>query len=602
MQYREYSMKYLLAAALLVFSAAIQAATNRTADTQGDEKANNELLQQERQSIDTAIDEQQRQQRETEALFEREQTPPPVVGNNVSDETSPESNDYERPQAKADAENKTTFDVWEYRVEGNNVLGKEWIERAVYPYLGPEKTIESVQAARSNLEQVYKNNGYPTVFVDIPEQDVDNGVVTLRVTEGKIGRVSITGARYYSLGKIREQVPALQEGTTPYMPELQEQLADLNKGVAGRAVTPLLRPGDTPGKLDVELQVKDEFPLHGSIDINDRFIVNTSRLRLNANLRYDNLWQKGHSASLGYVVAPQDRSEVEVIFGTYVFRFPGSNKLLALYAVNSASDIASTGEINQIGNGVILGARAIFPLPAFESYTHNLTLGVDYKDFDESTQLLGFDVLNTPASYLSFIPAYTGNWFHEGGRTSLTVEAHLAPRGLGNTPGEFENKRVGARPNFAFFQGSLSHEQRLPLNTMLKLSLSGQLADAPLIANEQFSAGGMDTVRGYFEAQQLSDDGVIGSIELHSPSIASYLAEFFNDVHFYGFFDTARMTIQQPLPDQISRFTLSSVGMGMEMRAFDALNSNLLWAYVLDDNGTIQSGDSRVHFNVGYEF
>lgn len=47
-------MNYLLAAALFVFSAAIQAASTRTAETQGNEKANNELLQQERQSIDTA--------------------------------------------------------------------------------------------------------------------------------------------------------------------------------------------------------------------------------------------------------------------------------------------------------------------------------------------------------------------------------------------------------------------------------------------------------------------------------------------------------------------------------------------------------------------
>ncbi len=494
------------------------------------------------------------------------------------------------------------FNVWEFRVEGNNLLGRGEIERTVYPFLGPDKTIDTVEAARSSLEQTYRNNGYPTVFVDIPEQDVDNGIVTLVVTEGEVGRISITGSRYYSLGKIREQVPSLQEGNTPYMPRVQEELASLNKGVAGRTVTPVMRPGDTPGQLDVELKVEDEFPLHGSIDINDRFIANTSRLRLNATLRYDNLWQKGHSASLGYVVAPQDRNEVEVIFGTYVLRFPGSDNVLAVYAVNSDSDVASIGDINQIGSGRIFGMRGIIPLPALNRYTHNLTLGIDYKDFDESTLLAGQSVLVQPASYLSFVPSYTGNWFHEGGKTTLTLEAHLSPRGLGNTDSEFQNKRVGSEPNFAFFKSKLVHEQQLPYRMRMSARLEAQLADGPLIANEQYASGGVDTVRGYFEAQQLGDDGVTGSLELHSPSIAKSIFDYLNDMHFFAFVDAARLKVQEPLPDQLSRFTLASVGVGMDLAAFDGFNSQLLWAYVLRDNGDIDRGDSRVHFKVGYEF
>ncbi len=516
-----------------------------------------------------------------------------------STETQAEENIFESKVAEEQTE--VTFNVWEYRVEGNNLLDRNLIERTVYPYLGPDKTIDDVEAARVALETTYRDNGYGTVFVDIPEQDVDDGIVSLNVTEGVIERVAITGSRYYSLGKIREQVPALKEGETPYLPEVQRQLADLNKGVAGRVVTPVLRPGKTPGKVEVELKVQDEFPLHGSIELNDRYAADTNRLRLNANLRYDNLWQLGHSASIGYVVAPEDRNEVEVIFGTYLVRFAGSNNLLALYAVNSSSDVATTGNINQIGRGNIAGARAIFPLPNLESFTHNLTFGADYKDFKETT-ILGADSFNSPISYLSFISSYSANWFHKNGRTTLGVDGIFAPRALGNTEKEFASKRTNAKPNFAILKANVEHSRNLYFDALLKLRLEAQIADSPLVSNEQFTAGGLDTVRGYLESQQLGDDGYIGSLELQSPSVAKYLGEFVNDLRFKTFVEGARLKIQQPNPEQRDRFTLASVGAGMDIRAFDGLNAEFLWAMALSDNSNIESGDSRLHFKFGYEF
>ena len=557
------------------------------------------------QDIQDALAEEQREgiYREGEEVV----APSEEVVEETSDDTEVTEDEVQPEQmAEQSSDDGVNFDIWEYRVEGNNLLGRDMIERTVYPHLGPKKTIDDVELARVALETAYRNNGYGTVFVDIPEQDVENGVVILNVTEGKIDRVAITGSRYYSLGKIREQVPAIQEGQTPYLPEVQKQLADLNKGVAGRVITPVLRPGKTPGKVEVELKVQDEFPLHGSVELNDRYTADTNELRLNANVRYDNLWQLGHSASVGYVVAPEDRDEVEVIFGTYLVRFPGSNNLLAFYAVDSSSDVATTGEINQIGNGNIVGGRAIFPLPNLDRFTHSVTFGADYKDFDETTRLLGVDALNTPVSYISFITSYSANWFHERGRTTFTADGHFAPRAIGNTEKEFENKRAGAKPNFAILKASLEHTRELYLDSLLKLKFQAQIADSPLISNEQFSAGGLDTVRGYLESQQLGDDAYLASIEVQSPSLAKYVGEYvgeyLNDFRFKAFAEGARLKIQQPLPDQVDRFTLASIGAGMDLTAFRGFNAEFLWAMALNDNDDIQSGDSRLHFKVGYEF
>src|SRR5262245_52201464 len=80
----------------------------------------------------------------------------------------------EAPQSSRD--DASRFLISEYRVLGNTVLPNIEIEETLYPRLGPDKTIDDVEKARSALESYYHDRGYGTVFVDVPEQDVSDGV------------------------------------------------------------------------------------------------------------------------------------------------------------------------------------------------------------------------------------------------------------------------------------------------------------------------------------------------------------------------------------------------------------------------------------------
>ena len=95
-----------------------------------------------------------------------------------------------RAQSESDGDVAATpsqvprFDIWEFQVEGNSLLERMQVERTVYSHLGPKKTIEDVEAARAGLEALYRSKGYATVLVNIPEQDVEEGIVFLDVIEG----------------------------------------------------------------------------------------------------------------------------------------------------------------------------------------------------------------------------------------------------------------------------------------------------------------------------------------------------------------------------------------------------------------------------------
>lgn len=503
------------------------------------------------------------------------------------------------PVEKAAAEKKpVTFDVWEFQITGNTLIDRTQIERTVYPFLGPNKSIDDVDAARGALETLYSNSGFPTVVVNLPEQKVTQGVVTLEVVQGSIDRTRVSGSRYFSLGKIRKGVPALAKGQVPYLPDVRDQLQALNQANGDRQVAPVFRPGRTPGTVEVELQVKDELPLHGSLEVNNHNSPNTTRTRLIGTLSYDNLWQSLHSMSLMYQLSPEKLSEVRVLAGTYLLPIGDAGSRLALYAIRSKSDseVASAGALSVIGKGSIFGTRWIKPFFSTPSNVNSLTLGLDWKDFNESTVLTGADTRQLPIDYSVFSAQYTGVLLGEAARTSYSVGAHFGLRGLGNSENEFANKRTGATANFAYLSAELDHEQRFHNGMRLVGGLHGKLAGQPLISNEQFSAGGSESVRGYHESEVLGDDGLQASLELHSPGYAPLSERWFGRFNALAFVDGAVVKIQQPLPEQDGQIELYSAGIGVRMRGSKKLEAALDIAWPLTGYGSIDSGDVRVDF------
>ena len=109
----------------------------------------------------------------------------------------------------------TNFQVNEYLVRGNTLLGNIDIESSVEPFLGPGRSMNDVHAAQNALQKLYQSKGYQSVVVEVPPQQVKNGVVLLQVVENSIGRVRVEGAKYHSPQEIRDAVPALAEGTIP---------------------------------------------------------------------------------------------------------------------------------------------------------------------------------------------------------------------------------------------------------------------------------------------------------------------------------------------------------------------------------------------------
>ncbi|MDP1658823.1 MAG: ShlB/FhaC/HecB family hemolysin secretion/activation protein [Methylotenera sp.] len=517
----------------------------------------------------------------------------------VKQEASPQVTDQEAlTSGKTNDKETNYFDILEFQVEGNTKLTTMQIEAAVYPQMGEKKTIADVDKARESLEKAYHQAGYLTVLVDIPEQDVDKKIVKLNVTEGKVGRLRVKDSHYFTLGRIKELSPSVKEGEVPHFPTVQADIARLNR-TADKRVTPVMKAGKAFGTVDVDLKVEDNLPLHASLELNDRYSQDTTRWRLGGMIRYDNLWQREHSLSLNFLVSPQNIDEVQVLSANYLMRFDESDMMLALYGVKSNSSVATVGGINILGKGTILGARLIKPLPSVDTYYHSISLGLDYKDFGQ-TVVFGSS-FDTPITYMPLSAVYTGTWQNVLSSTQLTTGINFGMRGLVSDEAEFASKRAGAKPNFFIAKAELQHTQTLPKGFQGFAKVDGQFSGAPLISNEQYLAGGVDTVRGYLEAEASGDQALHSTLEIRTPSLFKDIA-WLQDFKLSAFYDIAQIKTIDPSVGQNEKSTLSGAGFGVRIKALKRLNVNLDLAWPLNDSGVTKSGDLASHMRLWYEF
>jgi hemolysin activation/secretion protein len=167
---------------------------------------------------------------------------------------------------------------------------------------------------------------------------------------------------------------------------------------------------------------------------------------------------------------------------------------------------------------------------------------------------------------------------------------------------EFACKRFGAKPSYIYLRGELTHTRALPAGYQFFGRVSGQAAGQPLIANEQFPIGGVESVRGYTEFEFAADYGYSAAVEGRTPSFLGLLTEGPGELRALAFFDVGTGRLNDALPGQRDRITLASAGLGLRLRAWRTAVAALDLAFPFDENVRNTGRDPRVHFRVAYEF
>jgi hemolysin activation/secretion protein len=497
---------------------------------------------------------------------------------------------------------RRAIDIYEYRVEGADHLSQVEVETALAPFLGPGRELEDVEKARVALEKAYSDKGYQAVTVAIPPQKVRGGVVTLKVTEGTVGRLRVRGASWYSLSEIKREAPSLAEGTVPNFNDIVRDIVVLNQ-LPDRRVTPALRAGVLPNTIDVDLNVVDREPYHASLELNDRYSAGTTPMRLNGSVRYENLWQQGHSLSFGFQTAPARFSDAQVYSLTYLARFLEVPWLTAsVNGVIQNSDISTLGGSAVQGRGRTAGARLSFTLPGASTLFHNLSAGLDFKYYGKD---IPTDPFGMPVHYVPLSAQYAASWTGDTSQTQASATVLFNLRGLSSSDVAFDSKRYGATGSFVTTRVEASRTEELRGRFQLFARALGFFSPGPLIPSEQQTLGGAETVRGYLEAQAAGDRVALGGLEARSPSLFGWLGagagSWLQEWRFHLFTEGGRASLVDPLPEQQSLFYLWSTGGGTRVQ-LGMFHGALDVAIPLRSVGSTQQYKPRLHFRVAGEF
>jgi len=587
------------------------------------------------------------------------------------------------------------FEVNQYLVRGNTALPPEAITRAltnVDGAFGTNVSFDGIRAALTEVRGAYRERGYVTVDVRLPPQKLTNGTVKVQVIEGRLAAINVIGNHYYSSNNVRRALPSLRTNALLNSHILQSELDAANAN-RNRQIYPVVGPGPEPGTSELTLKVKDRLPWHARLELNNSGTPGTPDLRFNFNSQYDNLWGLDHQVGVQYSFSPEQmknendyvnspfddplvanysgyyrlplgsdnpvQQQVEAnpgSFGyneaTHKFNLPPATGRpeLNFYASRSTEDTGvQYGPLENVvttpllkidsrtsGDNVTLnegaGARFTLPLPQVATVSGSLSLGVDYKRYQQVsyntnnfyvaivvTNSAGQPVTikNTVASgqppqrtTLIYVPLNFG-WNatipDDLGKTFFHSQVNFNPFKGPSDDAEFgkASYTTNAQAGYVTLQMSMDRVQNIYHDWSVKLHADGQWANGALISNEQYGMGGMAGVRGYQDGFAYGDEGWRFSIEPQTPLFKVGMVG--NDkyeapcwVRASAFLDYGRLYDLEVPAGVASSINFCGIGFGCTVNLGPHLDGRLTVAWPLIDHP--DQSPYRIYFGVGAQF
>lgn len=500
--------------------------------------------------------------------------------------------------------------VREFRIEGNTLLPPSEIEAAVEPYRG-ERSLEDLRQAALAVQASYARAGYGAVVAFVPEQSAPEGVVTLRVIEGKLAAVAVSGQQQFPEENIRASLPALESGRTPDLKRIDAQIQIANENPA-KKVQVLLQPGERPGEAQARVSVTERPVQQGFVALDNTGNSHTGHLRASLGWQHANVAGRDHVWSAQFMFSPDEPQAVRVLSTAY--RVPLYAQQMVVDAYAAWSDVKGgvtatvAGDLQFTGEGRLFGLRVGRYLARLGEWDQRLSVGLDHRDYRNSCEIAGLPpgACGPAGESVSVQPLWAEYVVQKALPLPLGASVslhHNLQIGGGHARDErFEAVRPGSKPRYTSVR--LAAFGALPVGESWQLQgrVQAQFTDDALVPSEQFGIGGAATVRGYSERELAGDRGLIGTLELAGPDLAEHLG-MTGDLRLSAFTDagTVRNRLGTPCRDTHERCSIASLGAGARM-VVGRFGARLHVAHALRDAASTERGDLRGHFALSYTY
>jgi hemolysin activation/secretion protein len=502
--------------------------------------------------------------------------------------------------------------VKRYEVQGSALLTAAELEARLAPFTG-RATLERLRAAAAAVQDAYRQAGWGGVVAFLPEQDLKEGVVKIRVVEGKLGKVTVDKNRQFSRDNILASLPSLKAGQTPPVKRIDAEIQLANENPA-KSVQVLLQPGDQPGTVAAAVTVQEQPVQRVSLRLDNTGGKSIGRWRAAAGWQHANVADADQVFAVEYQTAPQDPAAVRVVSGSYRAPLYGRAMAFDAYAAWSNVDAgkvgSAAGDLQFSGKGVVAGTRLAAYLPRWGNIDQRLIGGLEWRDYQNSCTIEGLpqgacgaagaSVAVQPLS-LTYTAQASGDW-----RWGLSAGLHhnLASGGSHAGAADFEAVRSGSKRRYTLLRGQAQLSIPVGEGSGVAARVSGQYSHEPLVPGEMFGGGGAGTVRGFEERELSGDSGAVLTLEFNGPDLAEAWTPWRGaDLRLLAFADAAYLANRTDSPCMAGRHAchMGSLGVGLRF-SLASLQARLDVARAMSTGPITAKGDVRAHVSLNYAF
>lgn len=461
-----------------------------------------------------------------------------------------------------------------FRFVGNTVFSNQRLLVAISKTYEQAKinldrplSFTDLNEARQAITKLYIDQGYITSGAYIPAQSISDGVVEIRILEGRLGELTVdVNQGRLRPGYVRSRIQRASSGVLNLNRLVDElQLLQLNPLIG--KIKANLSASSTPGLSNLQVNVFSAPSLEAAAALDNGLNPQIGSFRRGVDLANNNVFGYGDRFSLNYRNSD------------------GSNDLLMSYKIPlNSSDLSLTLTNRYFDSWIIEKPGSLLNINShYQQWFIGLRQPLIRRVGEEFALGLGLNKQDNKGLYLDGLPypspgvdpngesrvttlSFSQDWIK---RSTTQVFSLRSEIGLGlnafdsTVPADYPANPNSPDPNFLFWRGDAQFVRQLAANTLLVARGRAQLADGPLPTVEQFGLGGLGNVEGYQANTLLTDSGLFASLELAVPIVSWQKGQsVLQLVPFTAFgYGWNAGTASQPDVN-----LLGSVGLGLQLR------------------------------------
>jgi hemolysin activation/secretion protein len=405
--------------------------------------------------------------------------------------------------------------VKSFKITGLSLISEEQAQAAVASRRNQELTFAQLQEAGQRISDLYAAIDRLAIAV-IPEQDVNDGLIEIRIIEARVGAVLIKQATDGQSLRLMERVAHgfISKGNAAgqflNLEKLNRSKALINELPGVRAEVALSK-SQTDGRSDIQVFLEESPVVAARVDISNTGSASTGEIQTALSLNINNPRRVGDAVNIDAI-----RSDGSS-FVTLKYWLPAGYDGWRIAPGVSALDYRSLSSFSSTisnGNARVAGFYLTYPWIRDAGNVRSINLSAEIKDYQNFSN----DIQSSAYGIKKLNAGISGYWIGEKQSIGYSINFGLGNLIIKNSTQLLNDQsQTGSQTagDFSKLNLNLTFNSDLPIaKTTARLVMSGQLASKNLNSSEQMYLGGLDGVRAYPVAQGGGSQGLLASVEI----------------------------------------------------------------------------------------